>query len=357
MINISLCMIVKNESEVICRCLDSVKGIVDEIIIVDTGSTDNTKAIVHRYTDKVFEFEWVDDFASARNFAFSHASMDYNLWLDADDVFLEPERQKLLQLKQTLDPTVDAVSMHYHYAFDSEGIVTSSFRRNRLVKRLNGFQWHGAVHEYLAVGGHILNSDIVVTHHPIKHDSDRNLRIYERRLTAGETFTPRDLFYYANECMDHKKYEQATEYYLRFLDSKQGWVEDTIRACEQLADCYYHIGDIELERKYTLKSFEYDTPRAEFCCRLGYGFMQKNEWEKAIFWYKLATQLEKPKDSWGFFNEGCWTWLPHLQLCVCYDRLGEYKLAYEHNEIACKYRPNDEQVLHNKKYLESVINK
>lgn len=350
-------MIVKNESEIICRCLDSVKNIVDEIIIVDTGSTDNTKAIVSRYTDKVFDFVWIDDFASARNFAFSHASMDYILWLDADDVLLEPEGQKLLQLKQTLDRSVDAVSMHYHLAFDSERNVTSSLRRNRLVKRLKGFQWHGAVHEYLAVGGHILNSDIAITHQPIEHDSDRNLCIYERRLAAGETFTPRDLFYYANECLDHKNYERAIEYYLKFLDSKQGWVEDNITACGKLADCYYRLGDIERERKYTLKSFEYDTPRAEFCCRLGYGFIQKSEWQKAIFWYKLATQLEKPKNSWGFFNEVCWTWLPHLQLCVCYDRLGEYKLAYEHNEIARKYRPNDEQVLHNKKYLDSVINK
>jgi glycosyltransferase involved in cell wall biosynthesis len=357
MIGISLCMMVKNESEVIYRCLDSVKDIVDEIIIVDTGSTDNTKSIVRRYTDKIFDFEWIDDFSSARNFSFNHASMDYILWVDADDVLLDSDRQKLLQLKQTLDPSVDAVSMHYHLAFDSEGNLISSLRRNRLVKRLKGFQWHGAVHEYLAVGGHILNSDIAITHRPIEHDSDRNLRIYERRLAAGETFTPRDLFYYANECLDHKNYEQAIEYYLKFLNSRQGWVEDNITACGKLADCYNHLGDIEQERKYTLKSFEYDTPRAEFCCRLGYGFMQNNEWQKAIFWYKLATQLEKPKDSWGFFNEVCWTWLPHLQLCVCYDRLGEYKLAYEHNEIARKCRPNDEQMLHNKKYLESVINK
>lgn len=356
MITISLCMIVKNESQVICRCLDSVKDIADEIILVDTGSTDHTKTLLMRYTPNVFDFEWINNFASARNFAFSHATMDYILWIDADDVLLEPDRQKFLQLKRTLDPSVDAVSMHYHLAFDADGNATSSLRRNRLVKRHKEFQWHGAVHEYLAVDGHILNSDIAITHQPIKHDSDRNLRIYEQRLSAGETFTPRDLFYYANECLDHQNYEQAAKYYLIFLDSKQGWIEDCILACARLADCYYYLGDYELEQHYTLKSFEYDLPRAEFCCRLGYRFMQKSEWQKAIFWYKLATQLKKPKDSWGFFIECCWTWLPHLQLCVCYDQLGEYKLAYEHNEIARNYRPTDEQMLYNKTYLESVIN-
>lgn len=65
MCTISLCMIVKNEESVLARCLDSVRGIADEIILVDTGSTDATKDIARRYTDKVFDFVWVDDFAAA----------------------------------------------------------------------------------------------------------------------------------------------------------------------------------------------------------------------------------------------------------------------------------------------------
>ncbi len=357
MITISLCMIVKNESATIGRCLDSVRDLVDEIVIVDTGSDDDTQNIVRQYTDNIFDFAWVEDFAAARNFAFSHASQEYILWLDADDVVLDTDRQKLLQLKETLDPSVDAVSMHYYLARDSAGNVISSLRRNRLVKRVNGFQWYGAVHEYLAVSGHIITSDIGITHNPRNHDVDRNLRIYERRLAAGEAFTPRDLFYYANECVDHQYYEKAIEYYLRFLNSGQGWVEDNIAACGKLADCYNNLGDAIRAWKYTLKSFQYDTPRAEFCCRLGYSFMQQNEWHKAIFWYKLATKLKPHGEHWGLINHSCWTWLPQLQLCVCYDRLGEYNLAYQHNELARAYRPNDEQILHNKKYLESVINK
>ena len=71
MITISLCMIVKNEEAVLARCLDSLRGLMDEIIIVDTGSTDNTKEIALKYTDKVYDFSWGDDFAAARNFSFS----------------------------------------------------------------------------------------------------------------------------------------------------------------------------------------------------------------------------------------------------------------------------------------------
>ena len=74
MITLSLCMIVKDEEDVLGRCIDSVKSIVDEIIIVDTGSVDATKDIAKSYTDKVYDFKWIDDFSAARNFSFSKAT-------------------------------------------------------------------------------------------------------------------------------------------------------------------------------------------------------------------------------------------------------------------------------------------
>lgn len=70
MADISLCMIVRNEEAVLARCLDSIRDEVDEIIIVDTGSSDNTKEIAARYTDKIYDFKWIDDFAAAREFFF-----------------------------------------------------------------------------------------------------------------------------------------------------------------------------------------------------------------------------------------------------------------------------------------------
>jgi len=355
-ITISLCMIVKNEENTIARCLDSVKGIPDEIVIVDTGSTDRTKEIVREYTDRIFDFIWIDDFAAARNFVFSNATRDYILWLDADDVFADSDREQLLKLKKNLDPLMDVVNMPYLLAFDQFGAVTFSLRRNRLVKRSKKFRWIGAVHEYLEVYGHVLNSDICVTHKGTgSDDPDRNLKIFEKRKTRGESFSPRDLFYYANELFDRQLNNRAIEAYQEFLLTGQGWVEDRISACGKLADCFQKLGEKDKEVEYNLKSFEYANPRAEFCCRLGYYFLRVEQYEQGVFWYTLATQLERPIDSWGPILEACWTWLPHLQLCVCYDKLGKCELAYEHNELARKYRPEDPQVLHNKKYLEGVL--
>lgn len=348
---ISLCMIVKNEEDTLDRCLDSVAEIMDEIIIVDTGSTDRTKEIARRYTDCVYDFEWIEDFAAARNYAFGLATQSYIFWLDADDVLEEPDQIKLMEIKNALEPDIDTVSMEYHLAFDEFGNVTSKLRRNRLVKRENQFRWIGAVHEYLEVYGKAIHSDIAVTHRSVRHDSDRNLKIYENRLEKGETFSPRDIFYFANELKDHRQTERAIRYYEEFLDSGQGWVEDCYSACGRMADCYHMQDDQEKELEAVLRSFRYGKPRAEFCCRLGFYFLQNQNLETAIYWYTQATCDTDINSRWVLSNQAVYTWLPHLQLCVCYDRIGNYELAQFHNEKAAAFRPEDPRILYNRTYL------
>lgn len=354
MITISLCMIVKDEEEVIGRCLESVNGLVDEIIIVDTGSSDRTKEIVKKYTDHIIDFQWIDDFAAARNFSFQQATKDYILWLDADDVFTLEDHEKFTLLKQSLSPSIDAVSLNYHLNFDEDGNVTSLLRRYRLVKRENNFQWIGAVHEFLSVSGNLVDGDAAVTHSPLSHDRERNLRIYRKLIESGETLSPRDTFYYANELTDHCLFEEASIYYKKFLDSKLGWIEDEIRACLKLANCYYELNDEESALRATLQTLIYDVPRPETCCRLGYSFMEQGKNEAAIHWYHQALLYEEQQQL-SFQNTAFSTWLPHLQLCVLYDRLKQYEEAYHHNELARKYKPMDDRIMGNKKYFEDMF--
>lgn len=355
MITISLCLIVKNEEATLERCLSSIKDIVDEIIIVDTGSSDNTKTIAKKFTNQVFDFEWINDFSAARNYAFSLATLDYILWLDADDVLTTENQGRLSKLKQSLAPKVDAVAMDYHLSYDEYGSVTSSLKRNRLVRRDRHFRWIGPVHEYLEVWGNIIHCDVAITHSSVHHDSSRNLNIYEQRLAQGDFFTPRDLYYYANELLDHQQYEKAILTYNNFLDTGQGWVEDNIVACGKLADCYHALNNEEDQLRSAFRSFEYGSPRAEFCCRIGYYFMQNEQPHTAVFWYNLATSLDSDNTNYAIKNLACSTWLPHLQLCVCYDMLGKYELAYQHNEAARAFRPSDHRILQNKAYLEKII--
>lgn len=349
-------MIVKDEEEVLHQCLNSVKDIVDEIIIVDTGSSDKTKEIAKAFTEKVYDFKWIDDFSAARNFAFSQATMDYIFWIDADDILLKEDQEKFKKLKEELTYDVDTVSMLYYISFDEYDNPLFSYRRNRLVKREKNFKWKGAVHEYLEFGGHVLSSDIAIRHR--KKDkknnqghSDRNLKIYENRLEKGDQFTPRDTFYYGNELKDHRQFEKAIQYYHEFLDMDKGWIEDKIRACINLAACYRSLANTEKEIEALVKSITYDVPRPEVSCRMGDLYKERKLYDKAILWYQLAIQVD-PESNQGFRQESYSTWYPYLQLCVCHWYKGDKELAVRYNKKAKEYRPNDQTILKNEAFFD-----
>ncbi|WP_459501061.1 glycosyltransferase [Bacillus sp. C1] len=349
-------MIVRDEEQTIGRCLDSIHQLVDEIIIVDTGSIDRTKEIVAEYTSHIYDFEWIDDFAAARNFAFSKATQKYILWLDADDILTEEAQEALKELKQSLDEKVDAVSMSYHLVMDSNGKPLYSSRRNRLVKREKNFKWYGKVHEYLEVYGEILRSDVAITHRKEKQATDRNIKIFQRAVESGEELTPRDIFYYANECTDHQKYRDAIPLYEKFLADGKGWVEDNIYASGKLGDCYAKLNEWDKAIEACVKSFKYDIPRGENCTRLGNMYMEQGKYNEAIYWYKVATEVPLPQNS-PFHSAASYTWVPLLQMCVCYSRLGDNEKAYYYNELAASYVPNNAAVEYNRKYFKGVFDK
>lgn len=353
LISVSLCLIVKNEEDYLERCLSSIADLVEEIVIVDTGSTDRTKEVASAFTERIFDFPWIDDFSAARNYSFRWATQDYIMWVDADDVLKEEDRIQFRALKENLPPDIDSVTMLYHLGRDEFGNSTFSLRRNRLVRREARFRWIGAVHEYLEVGGKILNSDISIEHLGTNkpRDSKRNLSIFQKQLASGKELTPRDQYYYANELKDHGLFREASSYYETFLLGGKGWIEDNIAACGRLADCYHALGDAKSGMEATLKTLIYDTPRPETCCRIGNYFLDKNHYNAAIVWYKMALDLPLPANFSGFNNPAYSTWLPHLKLCFCYDKLGRYELASQHNELALTYRPADTALLANRSYF------
>jgi len=350
---ISLCMIVKNEEEVLARCLDSAKPLVDEIVVVDTGSEDSTKEIARQFTDKVFDYEWIDNFGAARNFAFSKGTCGYLMWLDADDIILPEDAAAFLSLKETLDPSIDTVMLKYNIAFDEQGKPTFSYYRERVLRNCPRARWEGAIHEVITPFGKIIHAPIGITHRrKDKTDAQRNLRLFERLLQRGETLSPREQFYYARELYYNARYAEAAAMFERFLGEGRGWLENNIEACRVLAQCYNALQQPEPALRALLRSFTYDAPRAELCCELGYHYFARNEYEKALQWYATALLCPKKEASGAFLLEDCYGYLPHLQMCVCLDRLGRTGEAVEHNEAAARLRPRSEAVAHNRKYFE-----
>lgn len=355
MTSITLCMIVKNEEDVIERCLKSISDIVDEIIIVDTGSNDRTKAIASKFTDKIYDFKWIDDFSVARNYSFSKATKDYILWLDADDILLDEDKKKFITLKENLDLSTDVIMMKYNTGFDKDGIVTFSYYRERLLKRINQYMWKDPIHEYIEIWGKIINSDIAITHskiHPAP--AGRNLKLFEKLILQGIKLSPRNILYYAKELYYIARYDDAIKYYSEFLDSGKGWIEDNISACLDLSICYKNKNDSKNRLKTLIRSFEYDNPRAEICCELGYYYENLKEYEKSIFWFEIASKA-KEREDWGFILNDCYGYIPNIEMCVCYDRLGQTEKAIEYNLKAAEYKPNSPAVLYNKKYFDKFL--
>ena len=347
-------MIVKDEEEVIGRCLDCVRQFADEIIVVDTGSSDMTKEIAGNFTGRIYEFNWIDDFSAARNFSFSKAVCDYIMWIDADDVVTDDNIKKINNLKNTVDDAVNTIMMKYHVAFDENGKPTFSYYRERMVKRSKHRPWSGAVHEVIQPTPEILYSDVIIEHRKLRRsDPQRNLRIFEKLISDGCLLDTRQKFYYARELYYNNRLNEAIAAFREFLEL-DGWLPDKISACRDLSVCYDLINEKGKSLEALLKSFSFDKPHAEVCCDIGRHFLDSKQYDIAIYWYERALEAEKD-DACGFILEDSYGFTPNLQLCVCYDRLGDHVKAEEYNDRAAAIKPGDKAVIHNKHYFDGLF--
>ncbi len=167
---VSLCMIVKNEETNLADCLRGMRELVNEIVIVDTGSTDRTKAIAEEQGARVVDFPWVDSFAAARNVAIENATGDYIFWLDADDRVDEVNRLKLKKLFATLrSGEINATSMKCVCLPDPLSGSATVVDHIRLFPRHAGIRWKYRIHEQILpsirqLGGNVRFADIHIQH-------------------------------------------------------------------------------------------------------------------------------------------------------------------------------------------------
>ncbi len=357
MITISLCVIVRNEEAVLARMLESAAPFADEILIADTGSTDQTRRIAARYATRLFDFPWQDDFAAARNFICSKASMDYWMWLDADDVVPPASAQEILRLKETLDPSIDLVMMKYVTARDENGRPAFSYDRERLVRNGRGYRWAGRVHEAVTPKNSVLRLPIVIEHRKERPgDPNRNLRIYEAMIREGEALNPRHQYYYGRELAAHGRFEEAARVLKHFLTEPDGWIENRIDACLQLSFCLKQSGQRDAALAALFSSFRYGTPRAPVCCAAGLLFLEAGKPREAAFWYRQALADRPGLHPDAFTQAEFYDFVPLIQLCVCYDRLGNLPAALYCHRKCRKLRPNHPSVLYNERYFRQKAN-
>ncbi len=335
MVTVSLCMIVKNEEAVLARCLDSMAGLMDEIIIVDTGSTDRTREIASEYTDKIFEFAWTDDFSAARNYAFSKASMEYIYSADADEVLDCENREKFRILKETLLPEIEIVQMKYAnqlqyrtvYNFDEE-------YRPKLFKRLREFVWEAPVHETVRLEPVVFDSDITVIHMAQGNHARRDLKNFEKHVREGYRLPKRLHDLYARELMlagEREDFENAWEYFRAAVEDDGRDSEEIAESCCVVARYARLANDVVCFFKYAMKVVA-EKACSEICWELGKFYEDGGDWAEATVWYYNAVYETEPLLDLHTGGK-----LGLEGLIRCYGALGS-------EEQACAYRAELEKL-------------
>lgn len=297
MVTISLCMIVKNEEKILRRCLDSLKGLYDEAIIVDTGSTDYTKSIAKEYTDKVYDFEWTNDFAAARNFAISKASCDYFYMADADEVLDEANHEKFRLLKEILLPEIEIVQMRYvnQFAYGTVYNYNEEYRP-KLYKRVRTYSYIDPIHEIVRTDPVVYDSEIDIIHMPESVHTNRDFACFEQAIQRDGDLSKRLVTMYAKELLISGTMEdlQGAKPYFEKLLLREDLSEDDMRVVFiVLAKAAISEGDEPGMFKYALKEVA-GTGSSEICSILGAYFEDKKDYLEAAIWYYNARYETSP---------------------------------------------------------------
>lgn len=326
MITISACMIVKNEEAVLRRCLDSLKGIYDELIIVDTGSTDSTVKIASEYTDRIYSFEWTGSFSDARNFSLSKATMDYIYVPDADEVLDEENRQRFLRLKTCLLPEIEIVQMRYVnqlslgtvYNFDEE-------YRPKLYKRLRNFTFIEPVHEMVRLDPVVFDSDIDIIHRPESLHARRDIDIFARITKDCTRISDRLSLMYARELLINGEPEdfcRASDYFNMLSECDN---MELVKASNiVLAKANFHTKSLGELMKHALKDAATGYS-SEMCTILGAYYEECEDFSESAIWYYNARFETEPELCLSYKEK-----LPLEGLVRVYKALNEPDIAAQY---------------------------
>lgn len=290
-------MIVKDEAAVLSRCLDSLKVIADEIIIIDTGSSDMTKEIALNYTDKVYAYKWQNDFAHARNYSFSKATKDYIYTADADEIIDKVNIERFMKLKMAMLSEVEIVQMKYtnQLQFGTTYNYETEYRP-KLFKRLREFVWINPIHETINTEPIIFDSDIEIIHMPVKSHANRDFKHILKLIESGIKLSKKlyimfaKELYIAGETQDFLDVQSYFEYSLE----NELRSEDEIKAAQCiLTKCGRLTRDYNLILKNSLKNLAEGRASAEVCYEVGEYFFQNRDYNEATIWfYNAAFETE-----------------------------------------------------------------
>ena len=340
---LSVCIITKNERENLKRCLEALKFCPFEVVVVDTGSVDGTQEMAGNYTDAVYEFAWCDDFAMAKNFAVSKASNDMVLVLDSDEyvTVLDPAQ---LEMQIARHPMQVGRIIRKNYMYEGPEIRSSTEAINRLFDR-RYYCYKGRIHEQLVhadsgdgkvvtyqTGIQIDHTGYLLSVDEKREKAQRNIRLLEQML-ADEGEDPYLLYQMGKSCYMAGQYQEAASHFGRALefelDERLEYVIDMVQT--------YGYALVNSGQAQTALGFEGLTDAfgdsSDFWFLMGFIYMNNEQFAEAVDSYEQAIRLHNARMS------GADGWLAYYNAGVICECLGQTKEAAGYYEKAGDYAP------------------
>lgn len=347
MTKISLCMIVKNEESLISNCLTHIQNYVHEIIIIDTGSTDNTKKIACEFTNHVYDFSWCNDFAKARNFSLLKSNNDWVLVLDADEIVSNFNSDSISRFIQDTPQSLGRIARINHLE-ESWGKRVITERINRFFNK-QFFHYEGIIHEQIVHRGYYNYNahpiDITIDHIGYNKDVinirlkvERNITLLYQAISAN----PNDPYlhyqlgksYYLAKEYDKacKGFRQALSYSLNF---NYEYVEDLIESYGYaLINNHQYIEALDEFTKYDT----YYTNSPDYRFLMGLIYMNAAQFSKAVESFMICTSMPEGK------AKGINSYLAFYNIGVIYEILGFKKEAIQYYQKCGNYKLAQERL-------------
>ena len=321
---ISLCMITKNEEKNLANCLNSVKDIIDEIITVDTGSTDKTKEIAKKFGAKVIDFKWVDDFSAARNESLMYATKDWVLVLDADEIIEEKDLIRIKKYIEDVEKDTAGFKLEQRSYINSffEGAVKNE-SNFELVKKYQFYMSNSLVRLFKNHLGFHFRHKI----HELVEDSitEKNLK-YEKIDVVLHHF---------GSLKEAGLIKDKTEKYSKIILKQLEENPESARYNYQAGRMYIGKGDLSNALEHFKKTAKLEPNYKLVFSEIAKIYLQMNDKNRAIEYFKKSIKYNPNNPS------------PANNLSVVYMSMGKFDQAKKILEEKLKKHPNNEALKYN----------
>ncbi len=282
---VCLCMIVKNEAESLPRCLESVRGVVDEVVVVDTGSTDGTVAVAKQFGAHVYDHPWQDSFSEARNYALQFVKSEWVLQLDADEELERADAPLLRQVVRGQDYHAVYLSiLNYMPQGRTQLYYPRLFRRGKA-------HYEGIVHNQLVYEGRPCLSQIRIYHYGYALSPEKMSAKYERAtqlLRRQLQEDPQDVFAWYNlirAYRNRRQFELAARTGQEVLEDLCFKDKENLflMICYDVACSFLELGDLRNAELFCRKALEVDRQYIDALFTLGVVYHKMCQWQKAAF--------------------------------------------------------------------------